>query len=44
VRLTPNVALVTAQGTDVPPHRITKVYVFAKGQAKAPQRAGAREA
>jgi type II secretory pathway component GspD/PulD (secretin) len=38
-QLTPNVALVTAQGPDAPPHRITKVYVFATGQARSPQRA-----
>jgi hypothetical protein len=40
-RLTPNVAIVTAQGMDAPPHRIAKVYVFATGQARPPQRAGA---
>jgi hypothetical protein len=40
-RLTPNVALVTAPGPDAPPHRIAKVYVFATGQARPPQRAGA---
>ena len=39
-QLTPNVALVTAQSPDAPPHRIAKVYVFAKGQAKPPQLEG----
>jgi type II secretory pathway component GspD/PulD (secretin) len=47
-RLAPNVAIVPAQGMDAPPHRIAKVYVFAKGQARTtvvdtrpPQREGA---
>jgi hypothetical protein len=39
-QLTPNVVIRTASGPDAPPHRIAKVYVFAKGQAR-PQRAGA---
>jgi type II secretory pathway component GspD/PulD (secretin) len=40
-QLTPNVALVTAQGPDAPPHRIAKVYVFAQGQARPSQLEGA---
>jgi|RhiMethySRZTD1v2_1073278.scaffolds.fasta_scaffold1929193_1 hypothetical protein len=40
-QVTPNVVIRTALGPDAPPHRIAKVYVFAKGQARPPQRAGA---
>jgi type II secretory pathway component GspD/PulD (secretin) len=39
-QLTPNVAILTAQGVDAPTHRIAKVYIFAKGQARPPQLEG----
>ena len=35
-RLWKNVAIVTAQGSQVPSHRIAKVYVFATGQSRSP--------
>ena len=36
-QLAPNVAIATAKGPNAPPHRIAKVYVLPKGQAKLPQ-------
>ncbi|MFO0698128.1 MAG: hypothetical protein U0236_02780 [Nitrospira sp.] len=36
-QLAPNVAIATAQGPNAPAHRIAKVYVLPKGQAKPPQ-------
>ena len=35
-RLWKNVAIVTAQGSQAPSHRIAKVYVFATGQSRPP--------